>query len=103
MSSVTNVMVTGIVGDAETISKKISKVSRGQIKLEFIDNCLVGGNKSLEGTVLIGAFNFLNLKLFCASIKKTKCDLYYCQVMLKNQDDYLWKVHLFNDLILEVL
>ena len=112
MSAVTNIMILTLLDeDDESHDLFIDhlKVFTDSVRCrEFLKINYGGGNKCLEADVFVGAFNAIDRKLFCNTIKQMRLilddfEFDNLQIAIKSQEDYIWKIVKASELRVEML
>lgn len=104
MSVVTNIIISGYFHKEDEILNDLEGFTSPGMPFTKIENRKVGGNKALEGDLLIGAFdshkNFEKLFEIIKGFKKYDNQyLTHCiQIFIKNEDDDFWIVFTIDEL-----
>lgn len=103
MSIVTNIMITCLLSGDEEEKLVLDYLNSKELCFRAIDGDAVGGTKSLEGDIFIGAFNYLDTGLLVELVKgldKEVDEMTFedTQIIIKGQEDETWHTHLANEL-----
>lgn len=110
MSHVTNIMISCPLLIENKIEGFLKEFTKETMPFLNISDCKVGGDKNLEATLFIAAFNYLNYSEFIEfmhSLEFKLGEMSYgsipsnydmIQVFIRGQDDELWSVYFAPDL-----
>lgn len=101
MSHVTYIIISGNFVDIEfEVDLHLRSFTKGMVPFIDVDSKKIAGDKNLDRSLLIGAFNYIDVDLFLKTIKALPhCvegfdypDMDEIQIFIKNENDSLWKV-----------
>jgi predicted membrane-bound dolichyl-phosphate-mannose-protein mannosyltransferase len=107
MSHVTQIIISGNFIDIEDeVALHLRSFTKEMNPFQDIDPNSVAGTKNLDRSLLVGAFNYMDVDLFIKTIKTLPhCvegfdypDMDEIQIFIKNEHDFLWKVKTASEL-----